>query len=113
MFTDDLTGDVLTQDEVQTVTFAGLLTGRAPYEIDLSEKNMSSLRYDFAAWIEHARRATGPKTTVRTATTGAQRASTGPGQSTKIREWAQANGHTGSTRGQVSARIIDAYNAAH
>lgn len=43
----------------------------ATYEIDLSEKNTSSLRNDFAAWVEHARKVTGPKTTDRHTTLGA------------------------------------------
>jgi len=60
MFTDDLTGNVCTETEVQTVTFA---VGRHTDEIDLSENNASSLRNDVAACIEHARTVTKPKTT--------------------------------------------------
>lgn len=52
VFTDDLTGEVLAEDEVQTVTFA---VDSVTYEIDLSKTHASSLRNDFAAWIEHAR----------------------------------------------------------
>ena len=52
VFTDDLTGEVLAENEVQTVTFA---VDGVTYEIDLSQTHASSLRNDFAAWIEHAR----------------------------------------------------------
>ena len=52
VFIDDLTGEVLAEDEVQTVTFA---VDAVSYEIDLSKTHASSLRNDFAAWIEHAR----------------------------------------------------------
>lgn len=113
VFTDDLTGDVLTPDDAKTVTFA---VDGTTYEIDLSEKNASSLRNDFAAWTEHARRVTGPKTTGRStsrATASAQRPNTNRQASAKIREWAQTNGHTVSERVRISAAVIDAYNAAH
>lgn len=113
VYTDDLTGNVLTKDEVDTVTFA--IDG-ITYEIDLSKKNASSLRNDVAAWIEHARTITGPRTTVhrtRRATTGAQRPTTDRKQSAKIREWAQANAHPVSERGRIPTAVIDAYNAAH
>ncbi|WP_425551840.1 Lsr2 family DNA-binding protein [Curtobacterium herbarum] len=31
----------------------------------------------------------------------------------KIREWAAANGHEASSRGQISQAVRDAYDAAH
>ncbi len=71
VFTDDLTGDVLTEDEVQTVTFA---VDGTTHEIDL-RKDAASLRNDVAAWVEHARTVARPKTTSRSTrhtTTGAQ-----------------------------------------
>lgn len=37
----------------------------------------------------------------------------GPESARAIREWAAANGHTVSTRGRMSAAVIDAYDAAH
>ncbi len=112
VFTDDLTGDVLTQDEVQTVTFA---VDGTTYEIDLSKKNAASLRNDAAAWIEHARTVTGPKTigrNTRRSSTGA-RPNTDRERSAKIRQWAQTNDHTVSKRGRIPAAVVDAYNAAH
>ena len=113
VFTDDLTGDVLTEDEVQTVTFA---VDGTTYEIDLSQKNASSLRNDFAAWVEHARTVPRPKSTgrsTRRTPTGTQRPPADRKQSTNIREWAQANGHTVSERGRIPGVVVDAYNAAH
>ncbi len=104
VFTDDLTGDTLPEDDAQTVTFA---VDGTTYEIDLSAKNASSLRNDFAAWTEHARTVTGTKTTgrsTRRTTSTAQRPNTDRKQSAKIREWAQSNGHTVSARGRIPAR---------
>jgi hypothetical protein len=113
VFTDDLIGDVLTEDEVQTVTFA---VDGTTYEIDLSEKNASSLRNDAAAWVEHARTVTRPKTTgrsTRRSSTGARRPNTDRKRSAKIRQWAHTNGHKVSKRGRIPAAVVDAYNAAH
>ena len=111
--TDDLTGDVLDTDDAETVTFA---VDGITYEIDLSKKNSSSLRNDFAAWTEHARKVARSKTTGRstrrpgTATPGS---STDREHSARIRQWAQSNGHTMSERGRIAAAVVDAYNAAH
>lgn len=109
VFTDDLTGDVLTQDQLQTMTFA---VDGATYEIDLSEKNASSLRNDFAAWVEHARKINKGKAAGRRTTTIAP-PRTDRQQSAKIQEWAQDNGHAVSQRGRIPATLIHAYNAAH
>ena len=94
VITDDLTGDVLKTDDAETVTFA---VDGTTYEIDLSTKNATSLRNDFAAWTEHARKATRPTNTrpttaglgSRRANTTTQRPSTDRQQSALIREWAQ------------------------
>ena len=113
VITDDLTGDVLDTDDAETVTFA---VDGTTYEIDLSTKNAASLRNDFAAWTEHARKVAGSKTTGRSSrgsTTTAQRPNTDREHSAQIREWAQSNGHTVSERGRIAATVIDAYNAAH
>ncbi|UZJ27029.1 Lsr2 family protein (plasmid) [Rhodococcus antarcticus] len=119
VFTDDLTGDTLTPDDTQTVTFT---VDGVSYEIDLSAKNAASLRNDFAAWTEHAHTVPGTTTTRRAArqplTTAqrpktVQRSTADREGSTRIREWAQSNGHTVSARGRIPATVVDAYNAAH
>jgi hypothetical protein len=112
VFTDDLTGDTLTPDDTQTVTFT---VDGVSYEIDLSAKNAASLRNDFAAWTEHAHTVPGTTTTRRSPrpTTTGQRPKADREDSTRIREWAQSNGHTVSARGRIPATVVDAYNAAH
>jgi hypothetical protein len=123
VFTDDLTGDTLTPDDTQTVTFT---VDGVSYEIDLSAKNAASLRNDFAAWTEHAHTVPGttptrrtPRRAARQSLTTAQRPKTAQRStanresSARIREWAQSNGHTVSGRGRIPATVVDAYNAAH
>ena len=113
VFTDDLTGDTLPEGEVQTVTFA---VDGTTYDIDLSTKNATSLRNDFAAWTEHARTVSTTKATGRSSrrpTATAQRPTNDRERSARIREWAQANGHTVSARGRIAATIVEAYTAAH
>lgn len=93
----------------ETVTFA--LDG-VTYEIDLSSKNASSLRDDFASWVGNARRANsrragGSARSSRAAAAGRRE------DLAKIREWARENGHKVSDRGRISAEIQAAYDKAH
>jgi hypothetical protein len=116
--TDDLTGETLTDSEVETVSFA---VDGITYEIDLSPTNASSLRNDIAMWIEHAR----PTTTARPSKNrqgpgngkgpgnGAGRITADRERSVAIREWANAHGHTVSDRGRIAAAVVAAYDAAH
>ncbi len=104
---DDLDGG----DADETATFA--LDG-VTYDIDLSEKNATTLREALAPFVATARR-TGGRTTRRTATTTARPAaqSASTDETSAIREWARANGHTVSDRGRISATVRDAYRKAH
>jgi hypothetical protein len=130
--TDDLTGETLTDSEVETVSFA---VDGITYEIDLSPTNASSLRNDIAMWIEHAR----PTTRVRKASSTSKTGKGGKGgsstkgsgagkgsetgakgrvtadreRSVAIREWANAHGHTVSDRGRIPAAVVAAYDATH
>lgn len=112
VYSDDLTGEELSNDTVHTVEFS--LDGTS-YEIDLSSANAASLRNDFAAWVGHARKVTGARSarrrTPRAAATGSAAAS--KEQNTAIREWARANGHTVSERGRISATIVEAFHKAN
>ncbi|MBB4856678.1 hypothetical protein HNP40_004101 [Mycobacteroides chelonae] len=81
------------------------------YEIDLSSKNAEKLRTQLHTWVEHARKVSGrssSKSTSRKGKTSIDRA-----QSIAIREWAGKNGHSVSSRGRISAEVIDAFNAAN
>ena len=96
---DDIDGS--TADE--TVSFG--LDGKE-YEIDLTVKNAKKLRDALAPFVGHARRAS----------SGRRRAtrSGGSGPSpAEIRTWARNNGFEVPDRGRVSARVREAYLAAH
>jgi hypothetical protein len=99
--TDDLDGT----KAAETVTFG--LDGRV-YEIDLSAKNAKALRGALKSYVGAARRsASAARANSRPAAPSIDRE-----ESQAIREWARASGYDVSTRGRISAEIIDAYNAA-
>lgn len=98
---DDLDGSIL--EEATTIQFS--LEG-VSYEIDLSEENADQLRSALSPFVSAARRGTGQRTRNSSASAAAKR-DLGP-----IREWARANGHSVSDRGRVSAKILEAYDAA-
>jgi hypothetical protein len=101
LLVDDIDGG----DATETVSFS--LDG-VHYEIDLSEANASKLRKDFAAWVGHARRAGGRKSTGRRGSTGGRRADLN-----EVRKWGRKNGFTVSDRGRVSAELLEAYDKAN
>lgn len=104
---DDLDGG----NAAETVTFG--LDG-VSYEIDLSEKNADQLRSDLAAWVGHARRAGGRKSTGRRGSSASSSAAGGKRTDLpEVRAWARKNGHDVSDRGRVSAAVLEAYDAAH
>lgn len=89
----------------ETVTFS--LDG-VSYEIDLSEKNATTLREEIGAWSEKARRVGGR----RTRSTGGS-SSRGSNDSARIREWARENGYDVPDRGRVAGNIRQAYEEAN
>ena len=101
---DDLDGG----EAAESVAFS--LDGKS-YEIDLSEKHAAALRDAFAPFVSSARRAGGsaaasrPRMSARTST----RAGRSREETTAIREWANANGHTVSGRGRIRSTVIAAY----
>jgi nucleoid-associated protein Lsr2 len=100
LLVDDLDGG----EASETVSFS--LDG-VSYEIDLSSNNASKLRKDLAAYIDHARKASG---------VGRRRRSrTGPGRerSAEIRSWAKQRGYKVNERGRIPAAIVSEYEAAH
>jgi hypothetical protein len=92
----------------ETVEFA--LDG-VNYEIDLTAKNAAKLRNDLKQWIESGRRI-GGRRRGRSTGSGRGRASIDREQSAAIRDWARRNGHSVSTRGRITAEVIDAFHAA-
>jgi hypothetical protein len=100
LLVDDLDGG----EASETVSFS--LDG-VSYEIDLSSNNAGKLRKDLAAYIDHARKASGA---------GRRRRSrTGPGRerSAEIRSWAKQRGYKVNERGRIPAAIVAEYESAH
>lgn len=78
------------------------------YEIDLSNLNSARLRGQLEEWTAKARKVHGKKT-VKSDTAKSDR-----GESTRVREWARANGYPMmGHRGRISAEVLDAYRAAN
>ena len=108
-FYDDLDKSPLSADEVNVVEFSYQGT---TYVLDLSEANAQKFAADLEPYIAYATKVS------KTAGRGRQRAaSTGaksdPTRNRRIREWARAQGHEVSTRGQIPHELISAYEAAN
>lgn len=96
VLTDDIDGS--TADE--TVEFS---LDNQNYEIELSAENAAKLRGVLEPYIQNARRVAGTRAPKRK-TTSASRFD--PAQ---VRAWAQENGLEVSSRGRISADVLDAY----
>jgi hypothetical protein len=103
---DDLTGDTIDEGTGRTVSFS---FDRNHYEIDLSDDNADALREAFSDYVAAARKVSGRQT--RSGSSTPKRGNSD--ELTKIREWANANGHDVSSRGRISQAVRDAYDAAH
>lgn len=90
---------------VETVTFG--LDG-ATFEIDLSEKNASSLRTALHPYMEKARRQRGVRTSGRATKPASQRE-----RSAEIRLWAKEQGIHVNERGRIPAHVVEQFEAAH
>jgi hypothetical protein len=77
------------------------------YEIDLSTEHSEKLHKVLAAYVTHARKASG---TARRGPRGRRGAD--PLDTRKIREWARAEGIDIKERGRVPAEVIEKYKAA-
>ena len=89
----------------------------ATYAIDLSEKNVATLRDALAPYVASARR-TGGRSVRRAATPAKAAARTprrsgGSDETSAIREWARSNGYQISGRGRIAANVVEAYKKAH
>ena len=101
MLVDDIDGT----EAVESVSFS--LDG-VSYEIDLTAANAKKLRNDLAAWVGHARRSGGRKSSRKGGAAGQRRSDLGA-----VRQWARKNGSQVSDRGRISADILAAYDKAH
>ena len=108
---DDIDGG----EAVETILFA--LDG-STYEIDLNEYNAAQLRDAVAPFVGAGRRggrpASAPARTARPSTRSAGTPSRTAGEvdPKAIRAWAEANGVQVSTRGRLSAAVVEQYRTA-
>lgn len=102
---DDLTQQPIDDGSGESVRFS--LDG-VSYTIDLTDAHADEFRSTLSPYVNAARKAD-----VATRTKG----STGPrapkGDLKAIRDWANANGYTVSSRGRIPGDVQSAYNAAH
>jgi len=80
----------------------------ATLKIDLTDDNADALREAFSFYVAAARKVTGRSGR---ATVGSAPKRGNSEELTKMREWANANGHEVASRGRISQAVRDAYNA--
>lgn len=103
---DDLDGSEATR----TVEFG---FNGVSYEIDLSEKNATTLEKALATFVEHARKVTAA--TKRRAASGVARSGSTPAQreeNNAIRAWWRGQGNDIADKGRINDEIREAYRAA-
>lgn len=105
---DDLDGTA--SDNITTVSFA--LDG-VSYEIDLSERNASTLREVLADFVAAGRRTGGRGKRGSSPTRLAARPAANREQTTAIRDWARQNGYEVAERGRIPTTVLEAFEAAH
>ena len=107
-YVDDLTGNLLDQDEAYTVTFGW---GGDELEIDLSKANSEKFEKLMQPYVEAAR-----KVSSRRAASKTTRKPTASGYDKEtlaaIRAWAGENGYDVAPRGRIKGDVIEAWEAA-
>jgi len=106
VFEDDLTGEEVPEDQIQTVEFA---VDGVTYEIDLSPTNREKFAKDMEIYIQSARK-TG-KTRKGRATTAANKVTDVDAKT--IREWAANLGIDIPARGRIPQEVRQQYEQAH
>jgi nucleoid-associated protein Lsr2 len=104
---DDLTQQPIEDGEGESVRFA--LDG-VSYTIDLTSDHASEFRGTLTPYVNAARKAD-VAVKAKASTSSASRAPKGDLKA--IREWANQNGFTVSSRGRIPSDVQSAYNAAH
>jgi hypothetical protein len=109
-FFDDLDGSALSADEVKVVEFS---YKGSTYLLDLSEENSRKFAELLDPYIASATKVSKAAGRGRPRSASTATPKSDPSRNRRIREWARSNGHTVSTRGQISHDIIEAYEAAN
>lgn len=104
-YTDDLTGEELSEDEVSTIEFS---YGSIDYTIDLSAENASKLDDFLAPYVDAATKVRKSGGSPKAKVTKAEKEDLDA-----IRAWARENGHEVKNRGRIAQPIKDAYYAAN
>ena len=102
---DDLTQEPIEDGSGESVRFA--LDGNT-YTIDLTADHAAELRSVLAPYVGVAQKV---GLTVKTKSSGTARAPKGDLKA--IREWANSNGFTVSSRGRIPSEVQNAYSAAN
>ncbi|HEY8317682.1 MAG TPA: Lsr2 family protein [Amnibacterium sp.] len=104
---DDLTQQPIEDGEGESVRFA--LDG-VSYTIDLTSDHASEFRGALTPYVNAARKA---DVAVKAKASGSSASRAPKGDLKAIREWANQNGFTVSSRGRIPSDVQSAYNAAH
>ncbi|TCN53561.1 Lsr2 protein [Rhodococcus sp. SMB37] len=116
---DDLDGRPIDEGLAQTIRFT---VDDVQYEIDLRPAHVEQFRADMARWIAAARLgARDPHSgrTRRATATAVPSMGAGAGagrdryQLAAVRDWARGQGIAVSSRGRVSRRVLEQFDAAH
>ncbi len=103
--TDDLTGEEITEEDAQSISF---MYGGTAYELDLSSENAKKLDDFLAPYVDAARKVRNSSRFPRSAVErGAKR------DLQKVRVWAGENGYQVAPRGIIKKEVLDAYDKAH
>ncbi|KGM18115.1 MULTISPECIES: histone-like nucleoid-structuring protein Lsr2 [Corynebacterium] len=97
-FFDDFDNTPLSEDEVKVVDFT---VNGVDYTLDLSPENSQKFDDAVQPFVQVARRK--PRSGKRVNRT------TNPGQNKRIREWAKKNNISVSSRGRISADVIERF----
>ncbi|MGB3770218.1 MAG: Lsr2 family protein [Rhodococcus sp. (in: high G+C Gram-positive bacteria)] len=110
---DDIDGAPIKSGKGETIGFS---VDGVEYEIDLGAKNAKEFRKQLDYWTEHATKvaARGKKATAKKSVNGSSPSTPArdPLQTKAIREWANQNGYSVSSRGRIPADVEEAYNSA-
>jgi hypothetical protein len=107
-FFDDIDDTPLEADTVNTVEFS---YKGSDYVLDLSDDNALAFAEALEPYLNKATKVAKSRSTARAASSNAPKSD--PKRNKRIRDWARDNGHTVSSRGQISHEIIAEYELAH
>lgn len=106
---DDLTNEPIEDEGGETILFS--LDG-VSYAIDLSATHADEMRAALEQYVNAARKADVAAASKPRATS--TRSSSAAKEDLKaVREWANSNGYTVSSRGRIPSDVTEAYAAAH